>query len=152
MGFQMVAAATLLSLGLAAGAGADPLAEVAEAGAVFEETFNASDAEALSESFAVDAIALAPGWAAVHGREKIAGMYGAFFKAGFGGMRTEADSAVAVGDAAVIETFRNFAARTDENGVTGAEQGFKVLRVWRLGDDGTWRITHLSFNALPREN
>ena len=107
------------------------------------------DAAAVAQSFTEDAISLSPGWKVVEGRAEIEKMYTAFLKAGFGDLTRKVDSVTVVGDSIVIQVVRDYATRTDGHGAK-TNHAYKVLTVWRRGDDGVWRVYRDSFNDLPQ--
>lgn len=114
----------------------------------FKVAFDDGNAQEVAEFYTPDAVSHSPGWRPVSGREGIANMYAAFFKAGFSNLTWETQSITEIGEDAAVEVRHDWTQRTDTKGNV-TDHGFKVISVWRKGDDGAWRISHDSFNDLP---
>ncbi len=135
-------------LASATAAFADTADEIQAAVGKFKGAFDAGDAQGVAEHYTADAVSHSPGWRPVSGREGIANMYSAFFNAGFSNLTWETQSITEIGENAAVEVRHDWTQRTDKNGNV-TDHGFKVISVWRKGDDGAWRISHDSFNDLP---
>ena len=126
----------------------DPHADIAAAEDQFAEVFNSGDPEAIALVYSEDVVVHAPGWKPTQGREAIANMYGAFFKAGYHNSRPEVQSISFAGDDTAIVVVHDHVQRRDGNGDV-TDHAFKALRVWQKNGDGDWLLYRESFNDLP---